>query len=100
MFDSIGSLIGRLPRHSRISGAVLALSVRMAFEEVLFKVCADLPADRLKLVKATTFKDGVLTVECSGLLKSELSMRSREILNGMNKIIGKRVVLKLRFVGG
>lgn len=97
MFDSIGSLIGRLPRHSKISGVVLALTVRNAFGKVLFDVCADLPSDKLKTVKAKSFADGILTVDCPGLMHSELSMRSGELLKVLNKELGGRAVKRIKF---
>ena len=97
MFNSVGSLIGRLPRHSKISGAVLALSVRRAFEQVLYETCADLPSERLKTVRAVSFRDGALTVKCTGLLAGELAMRSGEITRATNEQLGRKVVKAVRF---
>ncbi len=83
-----------------MSGIVLALSARRAFEKVLVEVCDDLPGDLLKAVKAKTFENGVLTVKCPGLMTTELSMRSGELIKELNSQIGKRIVLKIRFRAG
>jgi len=74
--------------------------VRRAFEMTLRDVCKDLPPESLEKVKAKSFKDGVLTVSCRGIISGELTMRSANLLKGVNAALGRRVVLKLRFRAG
>lgn len=100
MFDSVGSLLGSLSKRGKLNGALAAISVRRAFDTALRDVCADLPVKSLEKVKAKSFKDGVLLVDCQGLILGELSMRSGNILRATNTQIGKRVVTKLRFKAG
>jgi hypothetical protein len=100
MFDSVGSLLGTLPKRGKLNGALAALSVRRAFDMALRDVCQDLPLQSLDKVKAKSFKDGVLLVSCQGLIIGELSMRSASILKFTNAQLGKRIVIKLRFKAG
>lgn len=100
MFDSVGSLLGSLPKRGKLNGALAALSVRRAFDAALRDVCSDLPPKSLEKAKAKSFKDGVLLVNCQGLIIGELSMRSGSILKVTNAQLGKRVVTKLRFKAG
>lgn len=98
MFTPVGDLLGRLPKRSKLSGAVNALLVMRAFGEVLVEVCGDLPKNRLSAVKAKSFKDGVLEVSCTGLIVSELSMRAGELIKVLNRRFGKKIVTRLKFV--
>jgi len=100
MFDSVGSLLGTLPKRGKLNGALAALSVRRAFDMALRDVCGDLPPESLGKVKAKSFKDGVLLVGCQGLILGELTMRSGSILKSTNTQLGKRAVTKLRFKAG
>lgn len=96
MFIRAGSLFSSLTRRSKVSGAINALLVRQAFDDVLKRECADLPAEILKKTKAVSFKSGVLTVETTRLMAAELSMRSGGLIRGVNEVLGKRIVVRLR----
>ncbi len=100
MFDSVGSLLGTLSKSAKLNGALAALSVRRAFDIALRDVCKDLSPESLDTVKAKSFKDGILTVTCRGIISGELTMRSVSLLAGVNEVLGRRVVLKLRFKAG
>lgn len=97
MFIKAGSLFSSLTRRSKVSGAINALLVRQAFEEVLRRECADLPVEILEKTKAVSFKSGVLTVKTSRLAAVELSMRSGGLIKGINEGLGKNVVRRLSF---
>lgn len=97
MFIKAGSLFSSLTRRSKVSGAINALLVRQAFDEVLKKECADLPEEILEKTKAISFKSGVLTVKTTRLTGVELSMRAGGLIKGMNEGLGKKVVIRLKF---
>lgn len=97
MFVRAGSLFSSLTRRSKVSGAVNAILVRQAFDEVLKVECADLPAEVLEATKASSFKSGVLTIKTTRLAGVELSMRSGGLIRGVNELLGKRAVKGLRF---
>lgn len=97
MFIRAGSLFSSLTRRSKVSGAVNAILVRQAFDEVLRRECADLPVEILDKTKAVSFKSGVLTVKTTRLASAELSMRSDGLIKGVNEGVGKKVVKGLRF---
>ena len=100
MFTSLGSLLKTLPKRSKTPTAILALHVRRVFGEALFVECADLPSGILAKVKASTYKNGVLTVIAPQLVCAELSMRAGNLLGEINRNLGRRAVLKLRFKRG
>lgn len=97
MFVRAGSLFSSLTRRSKVSGAVNAILVRQAFDEVLKVECADLPVEVLGATKASSFKSGVLTVKTTRLAGVELSMRSGGLIRGVNGLLGKKAVKGLRF---
>lgn len=76
---------------------ILALHVRQAFGDSVKSVCSDLPEEILKSVKASVFSNGVLTIVCPQLVSAELSMRSGELVRDINKVLGRRIVARLRF---
>lgn len=76
---------------------MVAIFVRRAFGKSLEAVCGDLGGEIIKKVKPATFHHGILTVDCPNLLAAELSMRSGGIIKGVNGILGKAVVKRLRF---
>lgn len=75
---------------------MLALSVRRAFEDVLSKT-ADLPREAAESAKATSFKNGTLTVQVQGLARAELLMRAGALIRDINKVLGRRAVWKIKF---
>ena len=97
MFKPIGSLIKEIPSRSRIPRAILALQVRQAAKESLRVVCSDLPKEILESVKATSFKNGVLTLIAPSLVCAELHLRSEGLIKDINKALGKKIVNKIRF---
>lgn len=99
MFTSIDKLIRNLPRHSKTNEAMFALSIRRAFADVLLKN-GDLPKEIMESAKATSFKNGELTVKVQGLARTELLMRAGALIKDINERLGKKVVLKLRFKTG
>ena len=97
MFTPIGTLLKTLPIRSKTPQAILALHARRAFGDSLLKICADLPSEVLKTIKATTFKNHVLTIVCPSLVSAELSMRSGGLIRDINETLGRKVVRSLRF---
>lgn len=97
MFNSLGSLLKTLPKRSKTPEAIVALHVRRAFDEAVAKTCADLPADILKKISASTVKGGTLTVVAPQLVSAELSMRAGGLLKEINRLLGRRVVIRLKF---
>lgn len=97
MFTPVGTLLKTLPRRSKMPEAIVALHVRRAFGDSLGKVCADLTGDVLESVKAATFKNGALTVKAPTLVATELSMRSGGLIREINKVLGRKIVERLRF---
>ncbi|HSX18721.1 MAG TPA: hypothetical protein VLE91_01145 [Candidatus Saccharimonadales bacterium] len=97
MFTSVGTLLKTLPKRSKIPDAVLAIHIRSAFDDALKATCSDLPAAVLTSIHALSFKNKVLTISSPRLVSVELSMRSGKLLGEVNKILGRRVVLRLRF---
>lgn len=97
MFIKAGSLFSSLTRRSKVSGAINALLVRQAFDEVLEKECGDLPAEILEVTKAISYKSGILTVKTTRLAAAELSMRSGGLVKRVNEVLGRNVVKRLSF---
>lgn len=97
MFIPIGTLIKTLPRRSKTPEAIVALHVRQAFFESVKKICADLPEDLIKSAKPLVFKNKILTVSAPHLVCAELSMRSGGLTREINEVLGKRIVLRIRF---
>ena len=97
MFIKAGSLFSSLSRRSKVSGAVNAILVRQAFDDVLKVECADLPAEILAATKAVSIKSGVLTVKTTRLAAVELSMRAGGLIKGINERLAKKAVKSLRF---
>ncbi|MBI2327122.1 DUF721 domain-containing protein [Candidatus Curtissbacteria bacterium] len=97
VFTPVGDLLKTLPRRSKTPGAIIALHVRRAFEDSLLTICGDLPKSVLAATRAKSFKNGVLTVECTGLAPVELQMRSGGLLREINRVLGRKIVFRLRF---
>jgi hypothetical protein len=97
MFTPIGNLIKALPRRSKTPEAILALHVRQAFSAALNTVCGDLDQVFLKDVRASVFKNGILTVISPALLSAELSMRSGGLTREINRLLGRNIVLRIRY---
>lgn len=97
MFVPVGNLLKTLSRRSKTGKAMMAIFVRRAFGESMDLVCSDLGDDIIKKVKPATFHHGILTVDCPDLVAAELSMRSGGLIKGVNEILGRRVVYKIRF---
>lgn len=74
--------------------------VRRAFDEALVDVCSEIPKQKLSQVKAHSFKEGILTVNCSNIMAGEISMRARDLLRAINEKLNRKVVFKLVFKRG
>lgn len=96
MFTPIDKLINNLPRHSKTGEAMFALSVRRAFGDVLLAT-PGLPKGITGSAKATSFKNGELTVKAQGLARTELLMRAGALIKDINKALGRRAVWKIKF---
>lgn len=75
---------------------MFALFVRRAFGDVLLAT-PDLPKEAIESAKATSFKNGELTVKVQGLARTELLMRAGGLIKDINKALGGRVVFKIKF---
>ncbi len=75
---------------------MFALSVRRAFGDVLL-ASGDLPKEIMESAKATSFKNGELTVKVQGLARTELLMRAGGLIKDINKALGRRAVWKIKF---
>ena len=96
MFRPIGSLIKSLPLRSKVPEAVIALQVRQAAKEVIFKIAKDYPVEVEKQISVTVFKKGVLTIEAPTLVLAELQMRSEGLKSDINKMLGSKIIRALR----
>lgn len=94
MFTPIGNLLNRLPKRSKLSGAMSAVFVFKAWDDALAKEAPEVSAG---LAKARSFKNGTLTVGCTSVVSGELTMRARGLIRAMNDNLGKRVVVKISF---
>lgn len=97
MFRPIGSLIREIPVRSKTPKAIIALQVRQAARESLRMVCGDLPKEVIDSIKVVSFKNTVLTLGASSLVSSELMTRSEGLINEINRVLGKKIVSRLRF---
>lgn len=97
MFIRAGSLFSSLTRRSKVAGAITAILVRQTFEEILHQQCADLPEEILVKTKAVSFKSGTLTISTPRLAAVELSMRAEGLIKGINEVLGKKAIKRLRF---
>lgn len=97
MFKPIGSVIREIPVRSRSPRAMVALMVRNAAKEALTEVCGDLPPDIITKIEPAVFKNGTLTVTAPQMVTAELQMRSEGLKKEINKALGRKVVVQLRF---
>ena len=97
MFTPVGILLKTLPRRSKTSNFMMALHVRRAFAESLLRVCSDLPPEVLNTIKASIYKNHILTIVCPSLVSAELQMRAGGLMKDINEALGKKIVYKLRF---
>ena len=96
MFKPVGVILGNR-RFGKSSGAVLALQVRRVAQDVIGKVCSDLPEEILTTIKVKTYKNGAATIACPQMVAGELYMRSEGLKKGMNDKLGKNVVEQIKF---
>lgn len=75
---------------------MFALSVRRTFGDVL-SATPGLPEGIIESAKATSFKNGELTVKARGLARTELLMRAGGLIRDINKALGRRAVYKIKF---
>ena len=99
MFKPVGSIIANR-RFGKSSQVVLAIQVRRVAQDVIGKVCSDLPAEILATIKVKTYKNGVATIACPQMVAAELHMRSEGLKKGINKVLGGGIILDLRFRAG
>ena len=97
MFKPIGSLLREIPIRAKSSRAIVALQVRNAAKDAVSIVCGDLPKEIIEAIKPSVFKAGVLTVTAPQMVTGELQMRSGGLIKEINKVLGKRIVTRLRF---
>jgi hypothetical protein len=95
MFTSLNNLISSSSRRSKVGAALYALQVRKVFADVLGKT--DFPKEVLASARATSFKNGELTVKVQGLARAELLMRAGGLIRDINKVLGRRTVFKIKF---
>lgn len=97
MFRPVGSLIGNLQRHPKSKDAILALQVKKATEDVISKICQDLPKEAIAQIKVKSFRNGQITILAPTLISLELKMRSEGLKNGINNAFGKDIVERIMF---
>jgi len=97
MFKKVGGLLTQFPNRSKAPDVMVALQVRNIAKEVIKKSLVDLPKEVPETIKASTFKNGTLTIKAPQLTVSELKMRSSGLINDINEAIGKKVIFRLRF---
>lgn len=97
MFKAVGSLFTTIPQGKRSSPVLKALLIRQAAQEIFKKKLEDLPAEVTELIRASSYKNGTLTIVAPGSAFADLHMRSRDLIKGINELVGKRIVTELRF---
>ena len=97
MFRPVGSLIGNLRLHSKSQGAILALQVKKVAEDVIQKICQDLPKEAIAQIKVKSFRNGQLTIIASTLVSLELKMRSEGLKDQINRALAKDIIKKIVF---
>ena len=97
MFKPVGSLIGNWHLRTKSKDAIFALKVRKAAEDVISKVCRDLPKEAIAQIRVKSFRNGQLILSAPTLISLELKMRSEGLKNEINKDIGKEIIKKIVF---
>ena len=97
MFKRVGSLIGNWHLRTKSKDAIFALKVRKAAEDVISKVCHDLPNEAIAQIRVKSFRNGQLTILAPTLVAVELKMRSEGLKSAINGAFGKEIVKKLVF---
>ena len=100
MFKPVGSLISQKPTRGKIGGTLLALQIRQVAAEVFRESLRDFGDEVLALIKVKTYRSGTLVVVAPPVVSAELHMRSGELIDGINKKIGVKVVRELRLRAG
>lgn len=94
-FESIGQILPRVSKKTKIADELLALQVKKAFEESLNSVFS---AKKLPKITPGKFSFGSLTVLVPDpAWSSEFRQKEARILEKLNSTLGKKVVEKLRF---
>src|SRR3972149_9971367 len=97
MFRPVGSLIGNLHLHTKSKDAIFALKVKKTAEDVIPKVCQDLPKEAIAQIKVKSFRNGQLTIVAPTLVSLELKMRSEGLKSEINRGLGKEIIKKIVF---
>lgn len=97
----VGSLIKSSNRYRKSQDALSALRVRQVAKELIEQeLLKNYPQEILKNLRTTTIRGGVLTVVCPPTLSAEIYTKSEELIKAINKKLGVRMVVKLRFKAG
>lgn len=97
MFRPVGSLIGNLHLGVKSKDAIFALQVKKVAEDVIQKICQDLPKEAIAQIKVKSFRNGELTIVAPTLVAVELKMRSEGLKNDINQATGKEIIKRLIF---
>ena len=97
MFKPVGSLIGNLHLSTKSKDAIFALKVKKTAEDVISKICQDLPNEAIAQIKVKSFRNGQLTILAPTLVSLELKMRSEGLKDQINKALAKNIVKTIRF---
>lgn len=98
MFKPIGSLIYKLPNRANAKRAISALMIRHIAKEAIDRELVDFPQEILSTIKVKSFKNRVLTVATTPTIAAELHMRSGGLIRDINKKVGERLLVRIRFI--
>lgn len=100
MFRHVGALIKTPARYKKSQDALTAIRIRQIARDSLYGLTRDYPADVAKSIKVTTYKNMVLTVVAPAVVAADLHMRSGELVDEVNKRVGAKVLVSVKFRAG
>lgn len=100
MFKRVGTLIRPSIKYGKSENVLSAIRIRQICQDAIARMCRDYPEDLVKKIKATTYKNGVLTIVTPTIVGTELHMRSGELVDNVNKLFGAKVLRGIKFKAG
>lgn len=86
-----------MQRHPKSKDAIFALHVKKVAEDVIPKICQDLPKEAIAQIKVKSFRNDQLTILAPTLVSLELKMRSEGLKDQINKALAKDIIKKIVF---
>ncbi len=96
MFKSIGSVLGN-GGVRKADGAILAIQIRQITKKIISETLRDFGLEVLSQINVKTYRNGKVVITAPNVILAEMHMRENELIDGINKSLGHKVIYGLRF---